>query len=178
MDWDFLIETFFLRSTTAERIMNILENNRLSQQSPLLWQVKCPGRNTWFTGPAIAVTRWYVVHLMIPGTWSTVVNLIDVFCRALILADGKLSSQHSPWRQVPHFFSSFYGFLCALLTHTHVHLTLQSLPGITDYYRKKKRKWATQLLLVKQRPRHEEIFPVKSPQPSTFGSDDTTTAVV
>jgi hypothetical protein len=46
---------------------------------------------------------------------------------------NKLSSQNPPWRQVPHFFSSFYGFLCALLTHTHVHLTLQSLPGITDY---------------------------------------------
>jgi hypothetical protein len=121
MDWDFLIETFFLRSTTAERIMNILENNRLSQQSPLLWQVKCPGRNTWFTGPAIAVTRWYVVHLMIPGTWSTVANLIDVFCRALILADGKLINY--PPRIPPggkfHIFFLLFTDFYALSSHTH-----------------------------------------------------------
>jgi len=83
-----------------------------------IWQAKCTGRNTWFTGPAIAVTRWYVVHLMIAGTWSTVANLIDDFCRALTLADGKLSSKNPPWWQVPNFVFLFMDFF-ALSSPTH-----------------------------------------------------------
>ena len=77
-----------------------------------------PAENTWFTGPAIAVTRWYVVHLMIAGTWSTVANLIDDFCRALTLADGKLSSKNPPWWQVPNFVFLFMDVF-ALSSPTH-----------------------------------------------------------
>jgi hypothetical protein len=115
--------TTFCHPDPALRLLYLLDNDvtRVVLTQPLqstpIWQVKCPGRNTWFTGPAIAVTRWYVVHLMIPGTWSTVANLIDDFFRALTLADGKLSSQNPPWRQVLIFFL-FMDFF-ALSSHTH-----------------------------------------------------------